>query len=174
MQNLKPKSYIFQSQTISIFLLISTWVVGSIVGFLIYNQAGSNYSSLMHGASISAVSIVGLLLSILLPFLLTAFAVFFSCPAIVYFVCLLKAISYGLCSLSVYGLYGRAGWLAQLLIMFTENCTTLSLWVSWLCFLAYRSDKKPYYFGVCFIISAVCGIMDLLVFSPFTASVFIS
>lgn len=66
------------------------WITGLLVGFFFSAAFTSFRFSLMDGSH--TVSIVGVLLPKLLPFLLSAFAVYYSRSGLLFFVCFLKSI----------------------------------------------------------------------------------
>lgn len=98
------------------FLLALFWVLGLGFGGLVFRYAGSNFLSLMPLAYLSHPSIVGLLISSLLPFLFAAFAVYISAPWLLHVIGFSKAFLFGYVSAGVYASH-PGGWLIWLLFL---------------------------------------------------------
>lgn len=145
------------------------WSAGLFAGFIFYRNTGNSSVSLMCGALNCAVSIVSLLSVILLPFLLSAFAVYFSRPYLLLVIAFVKAFSLAFVSAGLNTAFGAAGWLAQLLLMFSDCCTVPILWLYWL-----RYGEKSCKFslkGTFCTIFVVCmvGFFDFYFVSPIPA-----
>lgn len=162
---------VLKSPRLRLALFSSVWFGGFVFGALIFRSAQSAFVSGMFGALSCAVSIVGLLLVIILPFLITALAVYESKPVALYLLCFFKAVLYSVNVLAIYGAYGTAGWLVQILLMFTENCTMAMLWFLWLCVILNRPKIFQRAFLWCFGISVLAGVLDLFIISPFAVSI---
>ena len=96
------------------------WVMGLLVGGLVFRYSGSKFVSQMHLAVSSQPSIFPLLMSALLPFLLSAYAVYIGLPRLLYGICFLKAFGLGYLSHSVVYAFRSAGWLVRWLFLFTD------------------------------------------------------
>jgi hypothetical protein len=101
-------------------LLVVAWGGGCLLGILCGMNAGDTYFSLMRGAVRCSVSIVGLAFSVYLPFLLSAFAVYWNRPSLMYIVCVLKAWSFTLAAYGILNAFGSAGWLVRFLVQFSD------------------------------------------------------
>lgn len=122
-------------------ILAFVWLSGLWAGFLIYWKASNFYVSLMRGSSFSSVTIVGLILSSLLPFLISAFAVITFRPWVLYVVCFSKAFSFALVSAALQE-HGTGGsWLVQRFVMFPEIFSIPFLYTFW-CRI-FRIGKLP-------------------------------
>lgn len=87
-------------------VLAGIWLVGLLAGGVSFSKAGIHYFLLMRSAVFCPVSIVGSFACSFLPFLLSAFAVFFNKPRLLYWICFLRrlysqAVHTALWSLSV-------------------------------------------------------------------------
>lgn len=96
------------------------WVAGLIIGGFVFRYTGSNFVSQMPLAVASQPSIFGLLMSSLLPFLFSAYAVYIGWPRILYGISFLKACGLGYLSNSVVYAFQSAGWLVRWLFLFTD------------------------------------------------------
>lgn len=152
--------------TAELFLLLC-WVCGCALGVLTGMNAGDIYASLMRGAVRCPVSIVGLVISVYLPFLLSAFAVYLGKSGLLYIVCFLKSWAFTLAAYGTVAAYGSAGWLVQFLLQFSD---ILLLWLlCWFCLRHIGKTTAPVNrdFRICTAaVAAVCSI-DYCVISPF-------
>lgn len=114
-----------------IVFLAFCFSMGLVFGTLSFYRADLS-SSLMHGAISGSVSIVHLLSVILLPFLLSALAVFFSKPKLIFAIAFLKAFNFAFISAGVFAAFGCGGWLVRWLLMFSDCLTMPLLWLYWL------------------------------------------
>ena len=96
------------------------WVAGLIAGGFVFRYTGSNLASQMPLAVASQPSIFSLLMSSLLPFLFSAYAVYIGLPRILYGIGFLKAFGLGYLSNSVVYAFGSGGWLVRWLFLFTD------------------------------------------------------
>ena len=102
-----------------IFLSL-VWLCGLAMGLIFHCIIGSVFASLMSGILSESVSIVGLVCVIILPFLLSAFAVYIDLRWLLYPICFGKTMLVSLIASSVWVQFGSAGWLAWLLTMFSD------------------------------------------------------
>ena len=149
-------------------LLAFLMLLGFLCGIFLTVNSDPSSVSLMRTAALSRVSIVGLLTVLLLPFLLSAFAVYTSSTYLLFPVCWLKAFSFshsaGMISLA----FGNAGWLVRWLLLFSSG---LSLPVLiWFCMRhgdgTHRKDLLRD-FSVCMVLVLLIGSLDFRVISPF-------
>ena len=123
------------------WLLSSVWFTGFAAGIFICKRAVPLLTSLMRGMCFDSVSIVGLIVSAGVPFLISAFAVIYSRPALVLAVCFLKACLYMICAASLMVHYGGSGWLIQWLLMAHESLSLPVLYLFWR--RCFRFGKLP-------------------------------
>ena len=108
--------------------LAFSWLFGLGAGGLVFRCSGEHISSLMPLAAAGQLSIVSLLLSTSLPFLLSAFAVHISKPRLLLAVCFSKAFCYGYVVCGVFGFFGARGWLLRCLLLFTDTFACVLLY----------------------------------------------
>lgn len=123
------------------WLLSTVWITGFAAGIFVSKRAVPLFLSLMRGTSFDSVSIVGLIVSAGVPFLISAFAVIYSRPAILLSVCFLKACCYTLSSVCLMLHYGEGGWLIRWLLMAHESLSLPVLYLFWLRY--FRFWKFP-------------------------------
>lgn len=115
----------------NVAILAACFLVGLILGIRMSHEAEFSFS-LMRSALKSTVSIVRLLSVLLLPFLFSALAVYFSKPKLLYGIAFLKAFAFGFVSAGINAAFGSAGWLVRLLVMFSDCMSMPILWLYWL------------------------------------------
>jgi hypothetical protein len=136
-------------------------------GIAAVSCAGTQVSSLMREAFIRPVSIVSLAITVFLPLLISAFAVFTSRLWVLYPLAFYKAFVF---SFSAYGAliaFGSAGWLIRFLLLFSDFLLLPVLYFFWHRQISGSGKKFKSDFTVCSLIAAaVCG-LDLTVISQF-------
>jgi hypothetical protein len=150
-------------------ILAVSWLSGLCFGAIISAAAGDSVASLMRALVCSDTSIVGLLLVAILPFFITATAVWFS-----NFTLLLSAVFFRafLCFYVAVGLlaaFSTAGWLICLLCLF---CDCLQLPLLWLCWLQSISGERVSFLRrwiPCVLSAGVVSVFDFYIVSPFLA-----
>ena len=149
--------------------LACAFIFGLISGVLISMSASGALDSTMRAAPFSCVSISGLLSAILLPFLLSAFAVYLSCPWLLLPIAFCKAFLITFLGLGVLDAFGSAGWLIRFLLMFGDVITLPLLW-----WYLYQVILRPASRVRCTLVAAVfslaVGGLDHYVISPFLAN----
>lgn len=151
-------------------LLACAWIFGLISGIFFSFSAGDSFFSLMRSAADGRVSICGLLSTILLPLLLSAFAVFISKPRLFIPIAFVKALAFAYCGIGVWLAFGSAGWLFRCFLMFSDICMLPVLWWFWIRNLG-TDTRKPFRTFLTVLAAALfIGFLDFNVISPFWAS----
>lgn len=142
------------------WVLACVWFSGFLLGIFFFFRTVPYCVSLMRGLSISSVSIVGVMFCILLPFLISAFAVYYSRTLIVFAVCFFKTFCYMVVSCMILSSYNGAGWLYCQLLMVHE---ILSLPILY-CFVyrCFRLGRLP---GGSELVGWLIGHVLLMIFS---------
>lgn len=150
-------------------LLALSFVLGLVLGALLFLSAENDSTSLMRMAKNGPVSIVGLLSVSFLPFLISAFAVYVSQPWLLPVIALCKGASFSLVSLGVTAAYGSAGWLMRLLLMFSDLCALPLLLFFWLRYIS--GERRFTAWSACRYLAALLtvGSIDYCLISPFLA-----
>ena len=150
------------------FLLLAIiWFLGLVSGKHYSQQASNTYLLLMRTASDFRLSIVGLAASVFLPFIISALAVYFAKPAVIYVLAYLYALSFSYTGCCLRMLFLNAGWLIQFMLLFS-HCISIPFycWFS----MRYINGRKPTFIRDLWIgiaVTSVVGAIDILVISPF-------
>ena len=113
-------------------LLATAWLLGLSAGIFVAIHASSSFFLLMRSAIFCKVSIVCLLLSGSLPFLLSAYAFSFNQDWLVIPVCFLKAFLFSSVACGLLLSYHIIGWFLVIYLLFCDICTFPPLWLFWL------------------------------------------
>lgn len=149
------------------FLLAVCWFAGLVCGFLVFLGTGDSVFRLMRSAPLGSVSFVGLLICSLLPFLISAFAVFLSRSVLLAF-SFGKAFLFSFTAAGIARAYGDAGWLVCRMAMFSSFTLLPLLYFLWLRLLSGRMRWT----GVFLLLALAMLIVsvDYRIISPFWAS----
>ena len=148
-------------------MLAFVWFLGLESGRLYATQTSNTYLLLMRVAAMTRPSIIGLAVSVLLPFLITIGSVYFARPSIIYILAFLWAELFGYSSACLQLMFGSAGWLIRFLLLFTQ-CFTAPL-LCWL-MIRYIGGIKPSFLRDSLIavsIALTIGTIDYFIISPF-------
>ena len=151
--------------------ILAGWIAGVGVGLIAFHTNKALFLSLVYGATINTASVFVTLFSIIVPFLITGFCLRRNIWFPVYILAFVEAMSYSACSASIFSLYGPAGWLAQLLLLFAQNASVILLFVLWMNWLQ-RSMQSARLIYTSVFVSLVCAVVNLFLISPICVSVF--
>lgn len=143
------------------------YVFGLLNGGYLFLRADESFVSMMYRAASCRVSIAGLAAVIFLPFLFSAFAVSLRRPWLLWLVVYGKALCFAYVALGILAAYGRGGWLALPLLMFSDVFTIPVLWVYWLRSSASEGSRLV---PICWMWLMFIGSLDYFIISPFVAS----
>lgn len=155
-----------------VFFLAFFWCISSSAGFWIAFSTSDIVVSLMCAVVNCRVSIFGLVMMVFFPLLLSAAAVYFSVPDVLFPVIFVEGVSLGYCLAGMMLTFGSAGWLICFLLTFSESLMLIpQLWLWIQCFsceksAVFRSLKFCYLAAI-----AVCTV-DYLYISPFILRLF--
>ena len=113
-------------------LLALSWMLGLGLGALVFRYEKQHITALMPSVLCSQSSIIGLAASALLPFLLSAVAVYLSFPLFLIPICFSKAFLYAYISCGIYHFFCSAGWLIHGLLLFVDTLSIPVLYLYWL------------------------------------------
>lgn len=150
-------------------LLAVCWILGILCGTFLSISAADLSPVLMRGIYVSAVSIVSVLYVVYLPFLLSAFAVLLSAPAMILPVCFGKAFlcAYSFCC--VFRTFGAIGWIISGVFLFPDWAALPVLYWYWRSVLARGGCRGISAFCIAAGILAGIAWLDLRIISPFGA-----
>lgn len=118
----KLHSFIKQSHLLFRVLFFGLWVIGLVFGFFIAMSLSSDNLSLIRSVKYSGVSILGFLISLLLPLLISMVAAWLRLPHVILPLAFLKAFSYSFSATGIALAFGEAGWLIYRLYLFSDSC----------------------------------------------------
>jgi hypothetical protein len=151
-------------------ILAFCWCAGLLLGCFCARQTSDIHFPLMHRAAESSVSIVGLV-AVLLPFLLSAFAVLSSLKWVILPLCFAKAFSFSFTASLISSAFASAGWLLRMMLLFTDSITLPVLLLFW--FRSFDDSdfrlSRTVFLCLTFLIF-VMGI-DYCMVAPFLASI---
>lgn len=153
--------------TPKIFGLLFFWLFGILFGCFLSVTYFDSISSLMRIAFYQRVSIVGSLICVFLPMILSAWAVVKNRSCFVFLICFLKAVAFAFCSGLISELFGDAGWLVRFLFLFSDHFTLIILFVLWV--RSFHCDSHFLWneWAYCFLLAGIVVILDQFIISPF-------
>ena len=100
-------------------IAVVLWLIGFVVGMLLSGIYSSGLITLLPIACGIEVSALGICIPALLPFLLSATAVYFRNPVLQLFLVFVKAVSFSACCMGINFAFSSASWLIRLLLIFS-------------------------------------------------------
>ena len=148
-------------------LLVYIWLLGIISGTVIALLCRAGLSLLLVAIYPVIFSLPCKLILSFLPFLLSAFAVYFSRPAWLFLICGTKAalFSFRCAILCLY--YGQAGWLARWIFLFSEVCSLPLL--LFYCLRSFGPNRGWRWFEhiIFFLVLVVLILIDYRIVTPY-------
>lgn len=165
MKPLKLLLGIRKKSVYQISVLVLSWVLGSLSSLLF---AKHYCFSLMCPLTVERVSIVGMIVSLTLPFILS-YILLNRCHFLTIIpVLFLKAFGYMFCYYSITYFYGTAGWLVRLFLMFSDTFSVFILLHFCYRFASGKTDNMLRYFQIAFMVLILFCCLDYYVISPFS------
>ena len=150
-------------------LFFTVWLMGLILGTTLAAAASNRYFLLMRTAMNTRVSIVGLAVTVLLPLLLAAFAIYKDNIWALYPICMIKAFAFAFAGFGTVAVSGTASWLIRPLFQFADIYSVPILcWFT----LSHLSGKRIGWkknFLACLCLDFLICCLDLCYVSPFMA-----
>ena len=149
-----------------IFAISLIWCLSLAVGGIFSCTIVDTTFSLMCIAPLCDVSIVSLIVTHILPLLITAFAVCYSVPFFIYAVLFLKGAAFGYCLIGSILSYGSDSWLVFGMLSFSGlGICVMLLWFSCNCYCG-RLDRVRNEIVACFLAAVTLGIIDRFLICP--------
>lgn len=126
---------------------------------------------MMRAAACACVSITGLLAAIILPFLLSALAVYLQSLRLLPLIAFGKAFLVSFLGLSLLEAFGSAGQLVRWLLMFSDCCSLPLLFWYWLRHISGPGRLTWSGTALVLLVALLIGGFDYCVVSPFLAAV---
>ena len=152
-------------------IFLTVWIAGLIFGTIMAAAASDAYFLLMRIAPKSTVSIIGLAVTVLLPFLLTAFAVLSDRSLWLYPICFTKVFAFAFSGYGISAAYGSAAWLVRFLFQFSDILTIPILF--WFTFRHHKGRRPGWKrdFGIGCVLELLVCCLDLWFISPFLMAI---
>ena len=152
-------------------LVLPVWISSLTLGILTARYSAHFLTPMVQSAVGLEPTFPALFRSAVLPFLLSAFAVFLSEPWLLLPICSMKAFGFGFCASGVYLAFGTAGWLVRFLFLFTDVLVIPIL--LFYCLRQLRSEKSFHLIEpLTFVgISSALAAVDYYVIAPFLVSI---
>ena len=154
-------------------ILALSWNLGFLSGLLIAVNGNSAFFSLMRAAASCRVSIVGLWIVTLLPFLLSVIAIYFSRPYLIPVISFIHAFTFGYCVCGIAVAFGSAGWLVRWLMLFSAGCSSPIIYWFWLRHISGTAKSLWTDFALCAVVILFITSLDYRIISPFLANLII-
>ena len=155
---------------IRVCFLAFLWISAMLAGILVCS-VDSRIHSLMLVAPGCSLSIVGVLVITILPLAISIAGLAANKFAILYIIYIIKAFTSGYLLFAILRVYGSAGWLMHLLLLFSDNMTNFL--ILWITFRHIKGKSNTFLFDalICTTISIAIGITDYLFVAPFLCAI---
>ena len=157
----------------SVWLLHSFWILGFATGIFLAVSCQNILVPMMRGIVTARVSISGLLVVALLPFLLSCYAISLSDFWLLLFIGAAKAFGFGFCACGVSLAFGNSSWLIRILLLFTDCFAVPLLYLFSLRHISGRASRAQRDMAIVLSIMAITSLVDYIWISPFLAALFI-
>ena len=164
----KPYFYFNWSRIV----LCLVWMAGLLFGCIIALTGNSVFLAWMRSAVFQPVSIVGLLVSVFLPLLLTYISFVIKKPIILLIVCFLKAAAFAFCGTLIHQCYGNASWLVGYLYLFSDSFFAIFLFALWYRRLDCSRTTGSFELPLCVLVGVLLAAVEYLLVSPLLLGLF--
>ena len=148
---------------VSAWVLAFSFLFGLVSGVLACCGCGPEFASLMRGLPSDTVSIVGLILCLTFPFLLS-FTSWVLNPWLLFPVCFCRAFLFGLVHGGIVLFWDAGGWLLRWLIIFSDCLSLPLLYCFWLSCLGNRVFFRRIFVSLTLIM--IIGTVDFYLIWP--------
>lgn len=153
-----PDETAFLRKCSTIFLALC-WCSGLYFSWILYDGMGGVPHGLLQSAVGMHLHMEDLLISGMLPFIVSWLAVYGGFSWLMFGIVFIKALLHGYYSLSVMAQFGSAGWLLRCLLLFSDSVFCVLLILFWISYFRGEGKLCP---GRCFCyFSAVCLVCSL-------------
>ena len=163
---------VIQSRKYAAFTLACCWVSGLILGFLIAGETSAELIPLVD--SFQNRHAIRLMTVTLFPVAVSALLLYMGLPRLIPVIAFLKSFSFAYVSGLLMQNFGTAGWLIQLLMMFSDCLSLPVLWLFWHRSLKYAHSSLLNLSLPTVLATLAIGILDIRFISPILSSLQIS
>lgn len=153
-------------QRFSPLLLALSWIFGMILGCISCEQCQEQTVALIRHCVAAVPSLVSAGSVVLLPFLLSTFAVSICEPWLLLIISMFKAFSFSFCAWGVCLAFGQSSWLVLFLFLFSDICLIPALYFYWLRHIREGSSDR-WSKSLLLIYAVMVFIADYWVVGPF-------
>lgn len=146
------------------FLALSCFL-GAVAGVVVADAVGSHYFLLMRMAVGCHVSIVGLAVSVWIPFLVSVFFIVHSKPWLACLICVLYITDFVVTGYALAVSFARAGWLVKCMMQFSDVCLIPAL--LYLCVKRMQGKQCKHTVIYLSVFAIVIGMIQYSLISPF-------
>ena len=151
-------------------LILLVWCAGMLTGIYVSLHNFPNASSWMHSFG-GGVSIVSLLICSAFPFVIYAFLISCGLRWLLLPLGFIKAFMYCFCACSVALAYGSGGWLARILLLFSDTVsTTALLWYQFKSINAETINMRTIT-AACVLLVSLASIFDHYIVTPIAVQI---
>ena len=150
-------------------LLVCIWLAGMLFGIAISFLCRTHLMSVLPLICPVFFRVHHKIFLALLPFLLSAFAVHFSNPAWLFWICGIKSTLFSFCCVVLCLCYGQAGWLARWIFLFLDVCSLPLLFFYWLRNLRNRRGSCWYEHIILLLALIALILLDYRIVTPYGA-----
>lgn len=150
----------------SVWILAFCWVFSICLGLHLGSNLDTEIYSLMRMAPGCHVSIVGLMLNLFLPIVISAAAVRYLSPHAIHLLVFGKGLCHGFCMYMILAEFSSAGWLLCRLLMFSDSCLLVPLFVLWIHQINGYQERLKRDMLNCLVVAFVSAIVDYFMISP--------
>lgn len=169
--NLPVLSHIQNLTSFRKFFLLFLWLLGILSGCCWVQRVPDSYFSLMRTLVQTRASIVGAILILFLPLVISAFALAHSKYWILYPLVFLKAFMFGFSAGCVMLAFGNAGWLVRWLLLFSDSFMNVCL--LWFWFKGGSCDNISRELVHAVLFASIVFCLDYCAVSPFLRMLFL-
>lgn len=152
-------SAIVSQQNIKLSMLLFLWILGLIFGALASCFSSVDGIWVLRALSVPA-SFFSLFICALIPFALTAGAVFFGKWRLIYFLAAFKAFAFSYTGCVCLVCFAASGWLVRLFFLFTQIAAVPALWYLWLCYCQGKHKLTYFSFSVILLYVSLIAMLD--------------
>lgn len=161
---MRSLSSFFGRRNTKITLIFIFWLAGLLSALLILRRTSL---PLMYPLRVERISIVGMIVSLILPFILSYILLNKGYFYLVLPIIFLKALGYMFCFCCISNNFGAAGWLVRLLLLFSDTIAVLLLLHSCYQYVTGNRNSLFRYFQIAILVLIICGCLDYYIISPF-------
>lgn len=154
-----------------LFFLVLFWCLSFMIGILFPKMFLDTTVSLIQMLPLRRESVLGQLILVLFPLCITAAAVYFSVPSLIYFMVILKGIAFGYCLCGSVLVFASAGWLVFGLLAFSDIFINVILFWLWVLYFTDNTGLLKKGYVIYFFSALTLRLIDYLLICPFLISI---